>query len=91
VRIRNVRHAGLRRLVEDDDARGINADWRKRVRNILTALIVAEDMDGVEGPPGWRIHQYDDGTWSIDVTGNYRVTFKIEDGVICDLDLKDPH
>jgi toxin HigB-1 len=57
MRIRSVRHRGLRRLVEEDDDRGIRPDLVKRVRNILAALISAEDMAGVVGPPGWRVHQ----------------------------------
>ena len=55
--IRSVRHRGLRRLIEDNDTRGIRSDLVNRVRNILAVLIVAENMEGVRGPPGWRIHQ----------------------------------
>jgi hypothetical protein len=57
MRIASVRHRGLRRLLENDDARGLRADMARRVRNILAALIAARDMDGVNGPPGWRIHK----------------------------------
>jgi proteic killer suppression protein len=45
------------RFIEDDDDRGIRRDLVRRVRNILTTLIAAEDIRGLEGPPGWRIHQ----------------------------------
>jgi len=55
--IRSVEHKGLRRFLEDNDERGIRGDLVPRVRNILSALISASDMNGVEGPPGWRIHQ----------------------------------
>ncbi len=37
------------------------------------------------GPPGWRIHQLSGdraGTWSISVTGNWRLTFDLEAGDI---------
>ena len=94
MRIRSVRHKGLKRLIEDDDERGIRRDLVKRVRNILAALIVAQDMPGVQGPPGWRIHQLTGdraGTWSIAASGNWRVTFDIDRGEICDLDLEDYH
>jgi toxin HigB-1 len=65
-----------------------------RVRNILAALIAASDIAGVEGPPGWRIHQLTGdraGTWSISTSGNWRITFRLEQGEICDLDLEDYH
>jgi proteic killer suppression protein len=51
------RHQGLKRFIEDDDSRGIRPDLVNRVRAIFTAVIVAPDMDGVKGPPGWRAHQ----------------------------------
>ncbi len=65
-----------------------------RVRNILAALLAARDMNGVEGPPGWRIHELTGdraGTWSIWVTGNWRITFHLEDDAVADLDLEDYH
>ena len=65
-----------------------------RTRNILTVLIAALDMEGVQGPPGWRIHQLKGeraGAWSISVSGNWRITFEIEAGDIVNLDLEDYH
>lgn len=81
-------------MIESDDAKGIRADLLNRVRNILAAVIVADDMDAVGGPPGWRIHQLSGdraGTWSISASGNWRITFNIEDGEISNLDLEDYH
>ena len=92
--VRRVRHKGLRRFIEDDDTGGVPADLRSRIRAILTALIAAQDIRGLEGPPGWRIHQLAgarSGTWSISVSGNWRITFIVEDGEVSDLDLEDYH
>jgi toxin HigB-1 len=92
--IRSVRHRGLRRLIEDNDPRGIRSDLVNRVRNILAVLIVADTMEGVRGPPGWRIHQLAGdrrGTWSISVSGNWRITFDVERNAIANLDLEDYH
>ncbi len=92
--IRSIRHRGLLRLIEDDDGRELRSDLVRRLRNILAALIAASDIDGVAGPPGWRIHQLRGdraGIWSISVSGNWRVTFDIRHGEICDLDLEDYH
>ena len=92
--IRSVRHRGLKRFIEDDDPRGIRRDLIDRTRKILAVLIVAPDMNGVKGPPGWRIHQLSGdraGTWSISVSSNWRITFEVEDDEICRLDLEDYH
>lgn len=92
--IRSVRHRGLRRLIEDDDGWGIRQDLLDRVRKILAVLIVTPDMSGVTGPPGWRVHQLSGdrrGTWSISVSGNWRITFDIEEDEILHLDLEDYH
>ncbi|MBF0563504.1 MAG: type II toxin-antitoxin system RelE/ParE family toxin [Alphaproteobacteria bacterium] len=92
--IRSVQHRGLMRLVEEDDSRELGADRVKRLRNILAVLISAVDMSAVSGPPGWRVHQLKGdraGTWSISVSGNWRLTFDIQQDEICNLDLEDYH
>jgi toxin HigB-1 len=92
--IRSIKHKGLKRFVENNDARGIRPDMIERARNILAVLISAENMEGVNGPPGWRIHQLSGdrrGTWSISVTGNWRITFEAENNEIMKLDLEDYH
>ena len=94
MRIRTVRHRGLKRFIEDDDDRGIRRDLVNLVRRILTALLSAENIEGLQGPPGWRIHQLTGdraGTWSISVSGNWRITFEIDNDEIHSLDLEDYH
>jgi proteic killer suppression protein len=94
VRIQNIRHRGPRRLIEHDDHRGVRRDLVNRVRNILAALVP---------PMTWLVWQarqtsafiglseigQDRGASS--VSGNWRITFDIEDGEVCDLDLEDYH
>ena len=94
MRLRSIHHKGLKRLIEENDGRGIRADLLDRTRKILTAVLVAEDVDGVQGPPGWRMHQLAgdrSGTWSISVSGNWRITFDIDGGAVSNLDLEDYH
>ena len=94
MKIRSIQHRGLLRLIEDDDSRELRPDLVKRLRNVLAALITAADMGGVVGPPGWRVHQLRGdraGMWSISVNGNWRLTFDLEDGEICNLNLEDYH
>jgi proteic killer suppression protein len=49
-----------------------------------------EDMN----VPGWRFHELTGdrrGTYSVTVTGNWRITFKLEGGDAFDVDLEDYH
>ena len=92
--IRGIKHRGVRRFLENDDPRELRPDLVNRARNILTALVAAADMHGVQGPPGWRIHRLSgdrEGTWSVSVSGNWRITFDLEGGDITNLDLEDYH
>ena len=41
--VRSVRHRGLRKLLEDDDARFLPDELVDRIRRILTVIILAED------------------------------------------------
>lgn len=94
MKIRSTRHRGLRRFIEDDDAREIHPDQVNRLRNILAALLLADNMQAVKGPPGWRIHQLTGdraGTLSISVSGNWRLTFDVDAGEIRNLNMEDYH
>ena len=94
MQIRSIKHRGLRRFIERNDDREIRRDLSARIRRVLTALVAAQDVESLDGPPGWRIHQLRGdraGTWSISVSGNWRITFRIEDQFVVDLDLEDYH
>ncbi len=94
--IGSVRHRGLRRLIVADDARFLRQDQAGRVRNILTALILADDLASFvsDAPRGWRVHRLSGdrrGEWSIAVSGNWRITFEERNGSIHQLNLEDYH
>lgn len=92
--IRSVRHRGVRRFIEDNDSRGLRPDLVERIRKIVAVLLLARDMSEVQGPPGWRVHQLTGdraGTWSISVSGNWRITFEVINHEIEHLDLEDYH
>lgn len=94
--IRSIRHKGLKRLIEKNNPRGLRPDLVNRVRNILAALILADGMAEFIGfaPPGWRVHQLSGNrknTWSVSTSGNWRITFEEDDGVLDILDLEDYH
>ena len=94
--VRSVRHRGLRRLIEEDNPRFLGRELVGRVRNVLTALILAEHMSSfiADAPPGWRIHRLSgdrQDVWSVSVSGNWRITFEEQDGYIARLNLEDYH
>ncbi|MCB1561682.1 MAG: type II toxin-antitoxin system RelE/ParE family toxin [Xanthomonadales bacterium] len=80
--IRNFKHKGLAKFFAAGSTAGIQAAHAKRLRLILGRLNVAslvKDMD----LPGLRLHELTGnrkGTWSVTVSGNWRVTFRFEGG-----------
>ena len=43
--IRSFRHRGMQRLIEDDNSRFLSGDLVQRVRNVLTVLLLTDDLD----------------------------------------------
>jgi proteic killer suppression protein len=94
MRIRSIRHRGLKQFWERNDVSRLPAARVERIRDILTALAVTEKLRDLPALPGWRLHPLKGdrkGQWSITVTGNWRITFEISNGEICNLDLEDYH
>jgi toxin HigB-1 len=94
MRIRSFRHKGLRRLYETGSRRGIRADVVAKVEDILHAVEQARHIDEVGLFPGWKLHPLKGarrGEWSIWVTGNYRLTFRVVAEEVIDVDLEDYH
>jgi len=91
--IQSFRHKGLRRLYEDDDARGVPADRADKLRRMLARLDAAtipEDMN----LPGYRLHSLKGalaGMFAADVSGNVRLVFRFETDGVHDVDLVDYH
>jgi proteic killer suppression protein len=87
------KHRGLRRLYEDDDRRGLNAEHVAKITTILARLDVAtqpEDMDVV----GLRFHALKGdlaGFWSVTVRANWRIIFRFEGVNATDVDYLDYH
>jgi proteic killer suppression protein len=96
VRIRNVKHRGLRRLIEADNRAGLPAAVIGKVLDILAFLQDMASEDELRGLTSWKPHQLGadrKGTWALHVTGNWRITFRINrsDNEIFDLDYEDYH
>ncbi len=61
---------------------------------MLTALEEAENVAELETVPGWRLHPLKGdrkGVWSLTVTRNYRLTFRVAGSTAADIDFEDYH
>jgi proteic killer suppression protein len=91
--IRTFRHRGLKRLYERGDASKLRADQAERLGVALADLHAAtkpQDLD----LPGYRLHPLKGdrkGFWSIWISANWRITFRMESGDAFDVDLVDYH
>ncbi len=91
--IRSFRHRGLRRLYERGDRRRLRADQANRIEDILARLDTANSPTMLD-LPGYVLHPLKgqmSGFWSIRVSGNWRIVFRIADGDAFDVDLVDYH
>jgi proteic killer suppression protein len=92
--IRSIPHGGLRRLYRNGDGRDLPAALVEKISDILLAIDEAAHPQEVGLFPGWRLHALKGelkGFWSVTVSGNWRVTFRFEQGDAFDLDLVDYH
>jgi toxin HigB-1 len=94
--IRSVAHRGLRRFIERDDASALAPQAIERIRNIVTFLSNMENVAELRDIPAWKAHQLSGdrkGTWSLTVTRNWRITFRLDEtaGDIVELDVEDYH
>ena len=96
MRIRNIIHKGLRRLVEDDDRSGIQPELVEKLGRMVAFLQDMQDENQLHQVPLWKAHLLTGnrkGTWSLFVSKNWRLTFRIEktEIEIIDLNYEDYH
>ncbi|MCC6694925.1 MAG: type II toxin-antitoxin system RelE/ParE family toxin [Candidatus Hydrogenedentes bacterium] len=96
MKIGNVVHRGLRRFIEEDDASGLQPAVVPKLKRILSFLQDMEREDELRAVPSWKAHQLTGGrrgTWSLSVTKNWRITFRIDlaKAEIVDMDYEDYH
>ena len=94
MKIRSVTHKGLRRLIEEDNAAALPPAVVPKLRRMLSFLQDMEREDELRTVPGWNAHRLTGdrrGVWSLTVTRNWRLTFRIDraEGDIVDLDYED--
>lgn len=91
--IQSFRHRGLQRFFEESDYRGIPAQFASRMERMLDRLdaaVRAEDMN----LPGYKFHPLKGArkdTYAVNVSGNWRLTFRFNEGDALDVNLEDYH
>lgn len=94
MKVRSIAHKGLRRLYEENSSKGVSADTVDKLRKMLAFLDAMQNPEELRALPTWKAHMLTGdrkGTWSLSVTRNRRMTFRIEDDEIIDINLEDYH
>jgi proteic killer suppression protein len=80
--IKSFEHKGLEDFFHEGTTRGIQAGHAARLRRRLDRLDAAGSVYDMD-VSGYDLHQLKGklkGHWSVKVSGNWRVTFRFEDG-----------
>ncbi|HAI69325.1 MAG TPA: peptidase [Gammaproteobacteria bacterium] len=91
--IKTFKHKGLKNFYLTGNCSGINANHAAKLFRILDRLDAAmtpEDMN----LPGYKLHELigqEKNTWSVWVSGNWRVTFKFEKNDAINVNYLDYH
>ena len=90
--IKSFKHKGLKRFFYQSDPSGINPNHIKKLRMILFDINTALEIQDLD-ISGYKLHPYTNmkDTWSIDVSGNYRILFRFINGDAFVIDYLDPH
>ena len=94
MRINHINHGGLRRLFLDDDARGVPAAAANKLRTMLAFLARIKDVNEIRTLKVWKAHQLTGGrkgTYAFHVTANFRLTVKIVNNEITEVNFEDYH
>ena len=86
--IRDFKHKGLKKFFETGNTKGIDAAHAEKLGTRLDRLNASTNPEDMR-LPAYRLHQLkgaDKGTWAIDVSGAWRMTFKFdgEDAIVVD-------
>jgi proteic killer suppression protein len=96
VKIQSFAHKGLKRLYADDVRKGVPPDAVDKLRKMLAFLDNMENPEELHSLPAWKAHTLTGdrkGAWSLSVTRNLRLTFRIDtkEREIFDVNLEDYH
>jgi len=91
--IQKFKHKGLKRLYESGISSGVNPQHVTWIRKILALLETAETLEDMD-LPGLGLHPLRGdrkGTWAVKASGNWRITLKIQNGDVFDVNYEDYH
>jgi proteic killer suppression protein len=91
--IKSFRHKGLERFFTTGSKQGIRPEHAQRLKDILFRLNHAAKVEDMNFP-GARLHELKGnraGTWSVTVSGNWRVLFRFEAGHAWETNYEDYH
>ena len=96
MKVRSFVHKGLKRLYLEDRTQDLPPDSVDKLRKMLAFLEDMGDPEELRSLPVWRAHTLTGdrkGAWSLHVTRNRRLTFRIDavQNEICDVNLEDYH
>lgn len=87
------KHRGLKALYDGRTARWVAPEHVQKLRDILAVLDRSRRPRDVD-IPGFRLHPLKGelkGYYAVAVSGNWRVTFRFEEGDVVDVDYLDYH
>lgn len=91
--IRSFRHRGLKRLYDRGDRSQVSPNHVEKIEVILADLDAAGSIEHMRRP-GYRLHRLTGnlkGFHAVEVSGNWRILFRFEEGGVFDVDLLDYH
>ncbi|HEX3742141.1 MAG TPA: type II toxin-antitoxin system RelE/ParE family toxin [Terriglobales bacterium] len=96
MKIRGFAHKGLKRLYAEDSAKGVPPDAAEKLRKMLAFLDNMQNAKELDALTAWKAHILTGdrkGVWSLSVTRNQRLTFRIDraEHEIRELNLEDYH
>jgi proteic killer suppression protein len=96
MKIRDFTHKGLKRLYTEATAKGVPPDTVDKLRKIFAYIDNMEDPEELRALTAWKAHMLTGdrkGAWSLSVTRNRRLTFRIDtvEREVCDVTLEDYH
>jgi proteic killer suppression protein len=93
--IKSIQHKGLKLFWTKGDSSKLQPEYVHKIKKLLNIIEYLEKVpQDLEGFKNLRPHPLKgdlDGFWSLDVSGNWRLIFRFENGNAFDLDYLDTH
>ncbi|MBA3563193.1 MAG: type II toxin-antitoxin system RelE/ParE family toxin [Gammaproteobacteria bacterium] len=91
---KSIRHRGLRELALRGRSSKVRQELVARIKRRLSILQDISSLDELRSMRRLRLHQLKgkrSGTWAIDVSGPWRMTFSFHNETVFNLDLEQYH